>query len=276
MGGRRDALKQRARHAGERGREIKRTITQLDVPWARCGFARTWRELFMAYVLTPVMDVYVRRGARGEESFALMDAPVILVANHSSHMDTPVILRALPRSWRQRTAVLAAADYFYRNRIVATAVSLVFNTVPIARGGGGLDKEATSHLSLLLRQRWNLLLYPEGTRSRSGEMGRLRSGAARLAAEHGLSIIPIYVKGTRDAMPPGKLWPNLRHTRLGLRRHAVEVRFGAPIPPATSPAEAREVTARVRAFFEEEGASGTLEPQLARPPAVAAPLETAA
>ena len=86
-------------------------------------------------------------------------------------MDTPVILSALPRKLRKRTAVAAAADYFYRNRLVASLVSLIFNTVPIERkGGGGLTKDA-SHLDTLLDQGWNLLLYPEGTRSRGGGTG---------------------------------------------------------------------------------------------------------
>ena len=48
-----------------------------------------------------------------------MKGPVILVANHVSHLDTPVILAALPRRLRKRTVVAAAADYFYRNRLVA-------------------------------------------------------------------------------------------------------------------------------------------------------------
>ena len=52
----------------------------------------------------------------GREHFNDLKAPVVFVANHSSHMDTPAILRALPRGWRRRTAVAAAADYFYVKR----------------------------------------------------------------------------------------------------------------------------------------------------------------
>jgi len=239
-------LVDRARAAGVRGREIGRACAQLDVPWARCGFARALRETFQSLVLGPLIDVYVRRRARGREHFDGVKPPVILVANHGSHLDTPVILRALPRAWRQRTAVAAAADYFYRNRVVATVVSLVFNTVPVARRGGGLARGAADHLHRLIEQRWNLLLFPEGTRSRSGAVGRLRSGAAVLAAEHGIAIVPMQVSGTHDAMPPGRSWPR-RRGRLRLRRHRVEVRFGRPIEPH---ADREVVVEQLRAFFD--------------------------
>ena len=110
------------------------------------------------------MDVYTRRRASGRDRLSGIKSPVILVANHTSHIDTPVILAALPRKLRKRTAVAAAADYFYRNKLVASLVSLIFNTVPMERKGGGLGKQATDHLDRLLDEGWNLLVYPEGTR----------------------------------------------------------------------------------------------------------------
>ena len=152
-----------AKAAGPRARELGRAVSQLDIPWARCAPARALRETIQSFVLAPLIDLYVRRRARGREHFSRLKPPVIMVANHGSHLDTPVILRALPRRWRRRTAVAAAADYFYRNRLVAFAVSLLFNTVPVSRSGGGLVQGAADHIHRLIDQRWNLLLYPEGT-----------------------------------------------------------------------------------------------------------------
>jgi 1-acyl-sn-glycerol-3-phosphate acyltransferase len=166
-------------------------------------------------------------------------------------MDTPTILRALPRPWRQRTAVAAAADYFYRKRWVAAAVSLLFSTVPISRRGGGMDEGAADHLHRLLRKRWNLLLYPEGTRSRDGARGKLHSGAAVLATQHDVPILPIWVSGTREAMPPGRSWPRRWSAGMFLRRHPICVRFGPPIQPL--PGEHRnETMARVQAWFDAQ------------------------
>lgn len=229
----------------------------LDVPWARCWQAAVLRETVLIGILGPAMDLYTRRRIVGREHFAGLDMPVLFVANHSSHMDTPAILRAMPRRWRRRTAVAAAADYFYRRRGTARAVSLLFNTVPMQRkGGGGLESSSAAHLSGLIRERWNLLVFAEGTRSRDGRVGRLRSGAAVLAAEHDLQIVPIYVSGTGDTMPPGRRWMHRRPGRFLSRRHAVGIRVGAPIRPA--PGEpCAEVMERVRLFFAESGAATT-------------------
>jgi 1-acyl-sn-glycerol-3-phosphate acyltransferase len=122
-----------ARTAPQRGRELRAAAAQLDVPWARTRIAGLARENFMRFVLNPVMDLYARRRATGRDKLAALKGPVILVANHASHLDTPVILSALPRRLRKRTVVAAAADYFYRNRATAWLVSLIFNTPPIDR-----------------------------------------------------------------------------------------------------------------------------------------------
>jgi 1-acyl-sn-glycerol-3-phosphate acyltransferase len=250
MDGRRQQLVDAAKAAGPKARELGRAVSQLDVPWARCAPARAVRETVQSLMMGPIIDLYVRRRARGREHFTRLKPPVILVANHISHLDTPIILRALPRSWRQRTAVAAAADYFYKNRLVASAVSLLFNTVPVSRSGGGLVQGAADHIHRLIEQRWNLLLYPEGTRSRSGEVGKLRSGAAVLAHEHNIAIVPMHVSGTRAAMPPGRSWPR-RAGALRLRRHPVEVRIGRPISPD---ADRYAVVAELEAFFAEQAA----------------------
>jgi 1-acyl-sn-glycerol-3-phosphate acyltransferase len=113
-----------------------------------------------------------------------------------------------------------------------------------------MDKGAADHLHRLLSQRWNLLLYPEGTRSRDGSRGKLHSGAAVLAAAHDVPILPIYVSGTREAMPPGRSWPR-RLTAGRFRRQPICVRFGPPI--SALPGEHRnETMARVQGWFDAQ------------------------
>jgi 1-acyl-sn-glycerol-3-phosphate acyltransferase len=250
----RDAAREVAQQTPERAQQLRAAVAQLDVRWARSAPARWIRERFMQLVMNPILDHYAARRAIGFEKLLQLTEPVILVANHASHMDTPVILSALPRKLRKRTAVAAAADYFYRNRITAWLASLLFNTVPIDRKGGGGGTKGASHLDKLLDDGWNLLLYPEGTRSRGNGLGRVRRGAAVLAAHHNLSIVPIRVTGTAEAMPPGAVWPKRLRGRLRLfsRRHRVEVAFGEPIPPLADPAALIE---RVQSFFES-GESG--------------------
>jgi 1-acyl-sn-glycerol-3-phosphate acyltransferase len=254
---RKETTAQRLQRRGRELREIapqqlRKAASQLDVPWARSWAARGVREAFLHMLLEPVMDFYVRRRATGRDRLSGVRGPVILVANHRSHMDTPLILAALPRRMRKRTVVAAAADYFYRNKFVGALVSLLFNTVPMDRRGGGLDERAAGHLDRLLDRGWNLLVYPEGTRTRNTGSMRVRKGAAVLAARHSMPIVPIRVTGTRAAMPPGHFWPTRNHERFVSKRYPVSIAFGEPIQPS------EDVTAAIRSvqLFFENGSDG--------------------
>jgi 1-acyl-sn-glycerol-3-phosphate acyltransferase len=231
----------------------------LDLPWTRTRAASRLRELLICGVLGPLMDLYTRRRVVGRERLDDLTGPVVFVANHNSHMDTPVILRALPGPWRRRTAVTAATDYFYDKRRKALAASLAFGTVPLDRNSGaGVGPAQTAHLDRLIGDGGSLLVFPEGTRSRDGRVGRLRSGAALLASEHHVPIVPIYLSGTREAMPRGRHWMVFKAGRPG-PRHALEIRFGKPIVPRASE-EPGEVMERVRVFLAECGAETEREP----------------
>jgi 1-acyl-sn-glycerol-3-phosphate acyltransferase len=234
----------------------------LDLPWTRTRAASRVREFLICGVLGPLMDLYTRRRVAGRELLDDLSGPVVFVANHNSHMDTPVILRALPGRWRRRTAVAAAADYFYAKRRNALSTSLVFGTVPLDRNSGaGVGPGQTAHLDRLIGDGGSLLIFSEGTRSRDGRVGRLRSGAALLAAEHHLPIVPIYVSGTREAMPRGHHWMGFKAGRPG-PRHPIEIRFGEPIVPRADERPS-EVMERVRLFLAECGAE-TEPPRRAR------------
>jgi len=246
-----EELKQRGVELRTRGGELARQYANMDVSWARCGYARAARAGILRFILGPMIDLYTRRPIVQRDVFDDLPSPVIFVANHSSHLDTPTILRAIPRKWRNRTAVAAAADYFYKKRWKANGVALMFNTVPLGRNGGGLSSGATDHVDKLIDKGWSLLMFPEGTRSRDGEIGKVRSGAAVIAAQHGIPIVPIHVRGTHDAMPPGQNWPKRKPGRFFSRRHQIEVRFGQPIVPESEEAR-REVMDEIREFWERD------------------------
>jgi 1-acyl-sn-glycerol-3-phosphate acyltransferase len=234
------------------GGELARQYAKMDVSWARCSYAKAARAALLSFGLGPIIDCYVRKRVVGGEVFDTLSHPVVFVANHSSHLDTPTILRAMPRKWRSRTAVAAAADYFYSKRWKANGVALLFNTVPLGRKGGGLSKGATVHVDRLIEERWNLVMFPEGTRSRDGEIGTVHSGAAVMAARHGIDLVPIYISGTHEAMPPGQNWPRREPGRFFSRRHEVEVRFGKPIRPRGIE-DRGDVMDEVRAFWDRKG-----------------------
>jgi 1-acyl-sn-glycerol-3-phosphate acyltransferase len=234
----------------------------LDQPWTRTLPARTARELIVCGVLDPILHWYARKEVSGREQLERLGGPAILVANHCSHVDTPLLLRTLPARWRRSTAVAAAADYFYTDRLRAAAVSLAFCTVPIERHAGIRGGRATGRLEQVLDDGWSLVVFAEGTRSRDGVVGPLRTGAAVLAGEHRVPIVPVHIGGTHAAMPTGRNWL-VRPARGGrLARHTLRVRFGAPIQVGRRE-DRFEVMERVRLFMASCGAQTTPDPKLA-------------
>ena len=180
---------------------------------------------------------------------------MVLVANHASHLDTPTILRALPRC-------MAAADRSSRRPPItstsagrrASGVSLLLNTVPVARSGGGAD--ALEHVAELVGDGWNLLIYAEGTRSRDGSLGRMRSGAALVAQRHGIPIVPVRVTGTHAAMPPDASWPR-RGCGDGCSAAGTGSRSSSENRSWRSTSETpAETMARVSTFFTDEHSVG--------------------
>jgi 1-acyl-sn-glycerol-3-phosphate acyltransferase len=202
--------------------------------WSRRKPARVVREIVQKGALEPLFQSQVRTHVEGLDVLERVTGPVIFVANHASHLDTPLILLSLPDTWRRRTAVAAAADYFFDTWWRAVGSALAFNTMPIERRGGSL----ASTPGAILQDGWSLVVFPEGTRSVDGWLGKFMAGAAWLAVEHRVPVIPVAHRGTFAAMPRGQNWP----TR---GRRDVTVRFGEPLRP--EPGEsAREFSPRVR------------------------------
>src|SRR5437667_9079976 len=107
-------------------------------------------------------------------------------------MDTPLILCSLPKSWREKAAVAAAADYFFDVWWRAASTALVFNAFPIERQGSG---RGTGTAKQLVAEGWNLVVFPEGTRSKDGWVQRFRHGTARISTELQLPIVPVAIRG---------------------------------------------------------------------------------
>lgn len=157
--------------------------------------------------------------------------PCVIVANHSSHADTAALLAALPA--RRGPAVAAAADYWFGRRFRAAACRVLCAAFPVRRsGGGGADLAAAASL---LSEGRDVIVYPEGTRSRDGSPGEFRTGAARLAAAADVPLVPVGIRGTRALLPPGGR----------IRRARVSVSIGRPIA-VPGPESVPAATSRAR------------------------------
>jgi 1-acyl-sn-glycerol-3-phosphate acyltransferase len=203
--------------------------------WSRRRPARVAREVVQKGALEPLFRSKVRPHVEGLDALKRVEGPVIFAANHASHLDTPLILLSLPDEWRRRTAVAAAADYFFDTWWRAVGSAVAFNAMPIERRGGSLAATPGD----ILDEGWSLVVFPEGTRSVDGWLGKFMAGAAWLAVEHQVPVVPVAHRGTFAAMPRGKNWPNPG-------RQAVTVRFGEALR-AGAGESAREFAPRVRA-----------------------------
>jgi 1-acyl-sn-glycerol-3-phosphate acyltransferase len=219
-------------------------VTQPKPPfptaWARTPAVNIVREGVQRFGLGPLLRSEIQPIVHGQDLLERMGPrSVVFVANHTSHLDTPLILCSLPDDWRRRTAVAAAADYFFDTWWRATGSALVFNTFPIERRGGTLSSTPGD----LLGSGWNVVVFPEGTRSPDGWTRQFRLGAAFLAAQYNVPVVPIGIRGSFAAMPRGRGWPIPG-------RPPVTVRFGEPLHLREGEST-RDLGARIEAAVAE-------------------------
>lgn len=143
----------------------------------------------------------------------------VVVANHSSHLDAPLVMSGVPRYISRDLATGVAADYFFTAWHKKFFTQLVFNAFPVDRRGEGANKGLSKKL---LAAGVPLLIFPEGTRSKTGKMAPFRVGAASLALAVQVPVVPVALIGAHEAMPRGASWP-----RPG--RPPVVVAVGAPL-----------------------------------------------
>jgi len=204
-----------------------------DLGWARVEPVRSIRYLIQQALLLPFTEAMVHPRVEGREWVRELKRPVIFAANHSSHADTSLILYSLTDQARDRTVVAAAADYWFKRPLLGNIVSLFLNTFPFSRTGGAQGQLHSS--SQLLKSGWNLVLFPEGSRSPDGRIQEFKPGVGFLAKETGTPVVPLHIQGAFQVMP--------RHQRIPLPGK-VRVRIGKPMAP-TDKEGTREFTARV-------------------------------
>lgn len=197
---------------------MTRTVAPVSEPVHFVGpFSSLVRSFLQCILLWPIVCWFCYPfSRRGHDR--IPRRPVIFVANHASHADTAAILRALPRAVRRRTVVAAAEDHFWRSPSLGGFVSLLTGAFPFPRSGC----EGLHRTERMLAHGYNVLLYPEGTRSNGGSVGEFQKGAAILASR-GATIVPVGLQGTGDVLPKARKRP---------RRGPVAVVFGDPVPSA--------------------------------------------
>src|SRR6266571_1661479 len=216
-----------------------------DLGWARQEPVRSLRWLIQRGLLLPFTEVMAHPKVEGREWVRELERPVIFAANHSSHADTSLILHALTDRARDRTVVAAAADYWFKRPLLGNLVSLFLNTFPFSRTSGAQAQLHSS--SQLLKSGWNLVLFPEGSRSPDGRIQEFKPGVGHLAKETGTPVVPMHIRGAYQVMPRGQKLP---------LPGPVRVRIGKPMTVQTAEGS-REFTARVEQAVRTLAAEAT-------------------
>ncbi|NQX33417.1 1-acyl-sn-glycerol-3-phosphate acyltransferase [Herbiconiux sp. VKM Ac-2851] len=168
------------------------------------GVMANMRFVAQRMLLKPVVWSITRVSVHGHDAVKGVQGAFIAVANHSSHLDAPLIMCALPRRMGRYLAAGAAADYFFDIWWRRILTALFFNAFPIDRTGTA-QKHGVS--KKLLSRGVPLLVFPEGTRSKTGEMADFKAGAAALSLACDVPLVPVALVGASAAMPRGRNWP---------------------------------------------------------------------
>lgn len=198
-----------------------------------------WTYTLARLLLTVPTILIYRVRALGVENVARR-GPLVLAPNHFSQMDHFFVGVYL----RRKIRFMAKSQLF--GPPLLTYVYKHGGVFPVRRGHH--DEEAFETVYELLRQGEMLLVYAEGGRSRSGELGEPKPGIGRIALESGVPVVPVAIHGSARV----RGWKRLRFPR-------VTVRFGEPVsfPVEEAPNRERqlevasEVFGRVREMYSE-------------------------
>jgi len=154
------------------------------------------------------LKVYHRFKVHGRENIPT-EAPFIIVANHASHLDVLTLAASCPSRLRDRIFPIAAGDTFFEKVPVAAFAAYALNALPLWR------KDCDPADLQEMRRRLTdepcaYVLFPEGTRTRTGEMGIFKRGIGSFVASTLVPVVPCYLQGAFEAFPSNKKFPRPR------------------------------------------------------------------
>lgn len=182
------------------------------------------RAALQTGLLFPALSSFCRLTVVDRDLLRGLNGPAVFVSNHVSALDAVVMADALPPRYRHRSVVVAAADSIFKRRWEARLAQVTVDAFPIPRGGGA--RAHLDYLKELLAKKWSVIIFPEGRLTATGAIGKFRKGAAILAIDAGVPIVPAYMDGMFEVMPRFHRVPRPGH---------VTVTFAEPV--AAEPGE---------------------------------------
>ncbi len=233
-------LRAPTRPAGVEAPRLKsRTGVEYPTEWARRYAVRLARAMVLDDVTLPLVTAAARPAFYGRDALERLEGPVIVAANHASHLDTAILLASLPPKRRHHTVVAAAADYFFDRHWKAALSAFSLGAIPMERVK--VNRRSADAAAALIEEGWSLIIFPEGGRSPHGWGQEFKGGAAYLAKRCQVPVAPVHLRGTRAILPKV---PEPARSRF--RPGKTAVRFGELLWPSEEE-DARRFAARIEA-----------------------------
>lgn len=169
----------------------------------------------------------------------------IFCPNHESHFDALWVWTAIASVIDLDKICCLAKQEHLESRITRAGLAMS-GGIPIDRSGNPTPAMERG-LRCLIDEKYNMLIHPEGTRTRNGKLGDFKSGAAKLSIKSGVEIIPVCIDGSYNIFPPHKKLPRLFDWKH-FRKYPLHIKFGKPIAPDSLNAE--ELTEQIRKQIE--------------------------
>lgn len=193
--------------------------------WPQSWPVRIIRALVYNLLARPAMLILGWPRIRGREHLRDTKGPVLVIANHVTFFDPAYILEGLPARFRRRLAVAMDGELlesmrtpppgtgFFMGivgRVTYFLVVSVYNVFPLPRRAG--FRKSFAFAGDLIDRGWNVLVFPEGERTRTTRMNPFRVGIGLLATRLGVPVVPMRFDGVAEAreagkhiVPPGKI-----------------------------------------------------------------------
>jgi len=197
--------------------------------------------------ITPIMRAWARTflfvtGSRVTvEGLEGIDptASYVFSGNHISNIEIPVMIGLLPVSVR-----FLAKKELFSVPILGSAMKAIYMVRTDRQAGGMAHRAINDQVAKVVEERLSLVIYPEGTRSRTAEVMPFKKGAFKIAIDNGMAMVPVTISGSEKVWPPGS------KLIYGGRVHLV---VHEPIPTTgMGPADIESLRDQVRGIVEKE------------------------
>ena len=180
--------------------------------WTNSGLGRSIREFLDRAFHIPLAHLLFDLKVRGLSNLKNIKPPVIFISNHVSYLDQLAIMFALPSSWRYSTATAIREEFFFESEKKRIFYRLFFPYTIVAFNGFLLPqksgfRKSLSFMGKLIDSNINILVFPEGTRTRTGKISQFMQGLGLMAKELQTSVVPIRIIGMEKIFPRGSLFP---------------------------------------------------------------------